>query len=104
MLQRRVQMFQVGMAVALFAAAGAAGVAQTTTATTAPVKTDAGPVTGVIAGDVAAYKGIPFAAPPVGDLRWKAPQPPAPWQGVRKTVAFGPGCIQGPILGQMGST
>jgi para-nitrobenzyl esterase len=43
---------------------------------------------------VNAYKGIPFAAPPVGNLRWRAPQPPAAWEGVRKADEFGAGCIQ----------
>jgi para-nitrobenzyl esterase len=45
-------------------------------------------------GDVTAYKGIPFAAPPVGDLRWKAPQPAAHWDGVKKCDAFGPSPMQ----------
>ena len=49
----------------------------------APVKTESGLVSGVLADGVVAYKGIPYAAPPVGDLRWRAPQPPAPWKGVR---------------------
>ncbi len=40
------------------------------------------------------FKGIPFAAPPVGNLRWKAPQPVAHWDGVRKADAFGPRCMQ----------
>jgi len=40
------------------------------------------------------YKGIPFAAPPVGSLRWKAPQPVNSWKGVRKCVAFGPSPMQ----------
>jgi para-nitrobenzyl esterase len=46
-----------------------------------------------------AWRGIPFAAPPVGELRWRAPRPPAPWQGVREALAFGPACVQfaGPI-------
>lgn len=44
--------------------------------------------------DVFVYKGIPFAAPPVGDLRWKAPQPVIPWMGVLKADKFGPACIQ----------
>jgi len=66
-------------------------------------KTSAGAVQGEVVDGIGEFKGIPFAAPPVGDLRWKAPQPVKPWQGVRKTVAFGPGCMQGPILAQMGS-
>lgn len=40
------------------------------------------------------YKGIPFAAPPTGDLRWKAPQPVVPWMGVLKADKFGPAAIQ----------
>ena len=43
---------------------------------------------------ILAFKGIPFAAPPVGQLRWKAPQPVVPWEGVRKAAAFAPGPIQ----------
>jgi para-nitrobenzyl esterase len=42
------------------------------------------------------FKGIPFAAPPVGPLRWQAPEPPASWQGVRTATAFGPACMQRP--------
>ena len=40
------------------------------------------------------YKGIPFAAPPVGDLRWKEPQPVVPWEGVKVADTFGPGAMQ----------
>src|SRR4051794_30502078 len=60
------------------------------------VKTDAGQVAGVInaTGDVYAFRGIPFAAPPVGDLRWKDPQPVKPWEGVRKCESFGPSPMQ----------
>jgi len=43
---------------------------------------------------VSVYKGIPFAAPPVGDLRWKAPQPVKPWKGVKECIAFGPSPMQ----------
>ncbi len=43
---------------------------------------------------VATYLGVPFAAPPVGDLRWRAPQPVAPWQGIRKAQTFAPACAQ----------
>ena len=44
--------------------------------------------------DVLVYKGIPFAAPPVGDLRWKVPQPVIPWMGVLKADKVGPASIQ----------
>lgn len=54
----------------------------------AAVSTEGGLVSGVKIGEVTAYKGIPFAAPPVGDLRWKAPQPAKHWDGVRKCDAF----------------
>ncbi len=70
----------------------------------APVRTDAGLVSGVVADEsagVRAYKGLPFAAPPVGDLRWKPPQPVPAWEGVRACTAPGPWCPQPrPILGQ----
>ena len=60
----------------------------------APVKTDGGRVDGIVADGLTVYKGIPFAAPPVGDLRWRAPQPAAKWEGVRKADHFAPGCVQ----------
>jgi para-nitrobenzyl esterase len=47
------------------------------------------------------FKGIPYAAPPVGNLRWKAPQPVTPWKGVRKADRFGPRCMQRPLFGDM---
>ena len=60
-----------------------------------PVQLTSGQVTGVeLDGNVTVFRGIPFAAPPVGDLRWKAPQPPIPWQGVRVADTFGPACMQ----------
>ena len=59
------------------------------------VKVDGGWIQGEITEDLTIYKGIPFAAPPVGDLRWKAPRPVIPWEGVREAVEFGPGPIQG---------
>jgi para-nitrobenzyl esterase len=60
------------------------------------VKTDQGKVQGAMASspEVRAFKGIPYAAPPVGDLRWKEPQPAAPWKGVRTATDFGSHCVQ----------
>ena len=49
-----------------------------------------GMIQGVVEEDMTIFKGIPFAAPPVGDLRWKAPQPVIPWEGVREANEFGP--------------
>ena len=49
-----------------------------------------GLVQGVVEDGMMIFKGIPFAAPPVGDLRWKAPQPVIPWEGVRDASEFGP--------------
>ncbi len=62
------------------------------------VKTATGPVAGVASSDgmVISYKGIPYAAPPVGELRWRAPQPAKRWSGVLKADHFGSSCIQAP--------
>ncbi|HWG04797.1 MAG TPA: carboxylesterase family protein [Beijerinckiaceae bacterium] len=45
-------------------------------------------------GEIAIFKGVPYARPPVGALRWRPPQPPEPWSGTRPADAFGPRCIQ----------
>ena len=61
------------------------------------VAIDAGKVRGHLAGsdkDIVAYKGIPYAKPPVGDLRWREPQPPEKWEGVRDCFQFGNACLQ----------
>ena len=50
--------------------------------------------------DVSAFKGIAFAAPPVGEWRWRAPRPPAAWQGIRKATEFSASCMQ-PIIESM---
>lgn len=60
------------------------------------IRVDGGLISGVDADGVRSYKGIPFAAPPVGDLRWKAPQPVVAWQGVRECDSFGRACPQSP--------
>ncbi|WHO40043.1 carboxylesterase family protein [Sphingobium sp. AP49] len=61
------------------------------------VQTDAGTVHGAVEAGVMSWKGIPFAAPPVGDLRWRMPQPVQPWQGVRETTAYRNDCMQLPF-------
>ena len=59
------------------------------------VRTEAGNVRGVVEDGVRAFRGIPFAAPPVGDLRWKPPQPVEPWgQATLPAHSFGPQCMQ----------
>ncbi|HEY8928867.1 MAG TPA: carboxylesterase family protein [Mucilaginibacter sp.] len=60
------------------------------------IKVEGGAITGLPsqAGDVVSFKGIPFAAPPVGNLRWKAPQPVIPWNGVKNCADFGPSPMQ----------
>ena len=50
-------------------------------------------VTGTVHPTVRIFKGVPFAAPPLGENRWKAPQPAAKWDGVFKADAFGPSCV-----------
>jgi para-nitrobenzyl esterase len=55
-----------------------------------------GDVQGAVSQQVRSFKGIPFAAPPVGPLRWQAPQPVAKWTGIRDATKFGNRCIQGP--------
>jgi para-nitrobenzyl esterase len=60
------------------------------------VKTAQGEATGklIMNGTQKAFLGLPYAAPPVGDLRWKAPQPPSAWTGVRDASTFGARCEQ----------
>src|SRR5947199_10083839 len=64
------------------------------------VKTTSGIVEGVRAASpaVRAFRGIPFAAAPIGKLRWKAPQPVRPWKGVLRAGAFGPRCRHAPVF------
>jgi len=61
----------------------------------APVKVTQGLLQGVIENDLTVYKGIPFAAPPVGNLRWRAPQTAQAWTGIKVADKFGPAPIQG---------
>jgi para-nitrobenzyl esterase len=71
-------------------------------ASSAPqVKTATGVVEGKDDGAVHVFLGIPYAAPPVGDLRWKPPAPAAKWSGVLKAAEFGSHCMQGKVYGDM---
>ena len=61
---------------------------------TDPVQVTGGRIAGTAADGVNTFKGVPFAAPPVGQLRWRAPQPVVPWQGVKSANAYAPACAQ----------
>ena len=61
---------------------------------TGVVKTEAGSVAGIEQGNLRVFTGIPFAAPPTGDLRWRPPAPEQPWEGVKETRVFSPACPQ----------
>jgi para-nitrobenzyl esterase len=68
---------------------------QTVAAPGDPVEIDSGLVAGkLVAGNVRAYLGIPYAAPPVGNLRWREPQPVKPWRGIRAADQYGAPCAQ----------
>src|SRR5690242_11581990 len=60
------------------------------------VKVTGGALSGTAENGISIFKGIPFAAPPVGDLRWKAPAPVKSWSGLRKADAFANACMQAP--------
>ncbi len=86
---------------ALAAALACVGAPSTQAQTTgggksAVVETRTGKIAGASGNGVTAFKGIPYAAPPVGDLRWREPQAPSSWQGVRKADKYGAACIQTP--------
>jgi para-nitrobenzyl esterase len=82
------------IAVALFSAAAALPAADL-------VKVTGGSLEGTLGSDpsVRVFRGVPFAAPPVGPLRWKAPQPVAPWTPARKADTWGTRCMQGTMFG-----
>ena len=64
------------------------------------VKTASGILEGTVNADssVRIFRGVPFAAPPVGDLRWQPPRPVKQWSGVRKAADFGPRCMQARVF------
>ncbi len=65
-----------------------------------PIQVEGGQITGTPTPQwtpgIRAFRGIPYAAPPVGNLRWRPPQPVAPWSGVRAADHFSPACMQRP--------
>ena len=65
------------------------------------VKTKLGSLRGKQEGNVRTFLGIPYAAPPVGPLRWREPKPAAKWNGVRQATVFGPHCMQPPVFADM---
>jgi para-nitrobenzyl esterase len=85
------------------AAAALLGLSMTATADPLTVKTEQGKVHGktLNSDKVRAWLGLPYAAPPVGDLRWKAPQPVAKWKGERDATKFGAHCAQNPVFQDM---
>jgi para-nitrobenzyl esterase len=83
---------------ALLATVGAgviAGTILTAQQQPAPLRVEGGMLQGTVEDGLTVYRGVPFAATPLGDLRWKAPQPAAKWDGVKKASAFAPMCAQG---------
>jgi para-nitrobenzyl esterase len=73
-----------------------------TTTDTLVRQTLSGPVQGRIDGQAFAWLGIPYAKPPLGDLRWRAPQDPEPWTGIRPAQGFCSACPQyGGLMGSM---
>lgn len=86
------------VAAAVLAFAGASPAAgQTVLDPDAPLRVTGGEIRGAVSAgdpDIVAFRGIPFAAPPVGDLRWRPPAPVAGWEGVRDASAAGPICVQ----------
>ncbi|RZQ60838.1 carboxylesterase/lipase family protein [Amycolatopsis suaedae] len=81
---------------ALVAVLAASGTSQAAIPDDAVVRTEAGAVRGTVTEDARVFQGIPYAAPPVGALRWREPKPAPHWSGVRDATRPGPPCPQGP--------
>ena len=78
----------------LSALSGSTTIAAATPATTPIVRTDEGALSGTASGAMNEYLGIPYAAPPIGALRWQPPAPATAWHGVRDATRFGANCAQ----------
>jgi para-nitrobenzyl esterase len=68
--------------------------AQNSTSASPTIKTSSGIVRGTTEGTVSSFKGIPYAAPPTGQFRWRPPQPPEPWEGIREVNKYCADCAQ----------
>jgi para-nitrobenzyl esterase len=77
-----------------FACVALAAIQMASVAVAQHVVTESGALSGISESGLSVYKGVPFAAPPVGDLRWRPPVLVAPWTGTRKADAFAPACMQ----------
>ena len=98
MINRNFRSFVIVLALVICSAAPV--MAQISTA-----KVTGGTVEGIVKDGIASFKGIPFAAPPVGDLRWRSPQPVKPWQGVRKADSYASSPMQDPgLISKMGGS
>src|SRR5580692_5190076 len=85
----------VGVAATVLVAGAGGAVASPASGGTSPiVRIDGGLVRGASATGVDSFLGLPYAAPPMGNLRWRPPQPASSWTGVRDATQFGPGCPQ----------
>ncbi|WNG88680.1 carboxylesterase family protein [Mycobacterium sp. ITM-2016-00317] len=89
-----IRRFAALAALLLLVACGGAESVTPQRADPAVVQTTSGAVRGTVAEDHRLFAGIPYAAAPVGHLRWREPQPASAWQGVREATAFGPRCMQ----------
>src|SRR5262245_10670986 len=95
-MKRRLTLSLPGVLTLLLIGASALTFSGLVFATNDAVKVEGGSISGTEADGVRSFKGVPFAAPPVGDLRWKPPQPVIAWQGVRECNDFGTDCPQAP--------
>ena len=95
---RRAALFAVSAvsvaATVLAASAGGAVASPASGGANPIVRIDGGLVRGASAAGVNSFLGLPYAAPPTGNLRWRPPQPPRRWSGVRDATQFGPSCPQ----------
>lgn len=83
-----------GLGIGLAAALALIGPTRALAAAAPVVVVESGAVVGERAGEVSVFRGVPYAAPPIGALRWRPPQRAATWPGVRPAIRFGPACLQ----------